>query len=445
MIFIQLAIVLLMILVGARMKGIGLGVMGMLGLLIFILVFHMRPADPPFAVMLIIMAIVTTAATLQAAGGLDFLVRVAEKIIRKNPSHITFIAPFTTYFLCLFAGTAHLVYSMLPIIAEVAAKKRIRPERPLSITVIASHLSLTGSPMSAATAALAALLADSGGAMTIMMICIPSCLVGIFAGALFMRNRGKELDEDPGFLELMKNPEFARSLEKDSEGAAPLKPGAKTAVLIFGIAILLIVLFGSVPALVPNVGAGAPSFSVTENGNLSMSSLITIITLSAAGVIMLVTKTKPTEVSKASLFTSMATAVVSVFGVVWMSATFMAANEPLIKHALSDVATLYPWTFSFALFIMGALTFSQAATTQTMMPLGLTLGITHPHLLAMFPSVNGDFLLPGYPTLVAAIDFDRTGTTRVGKFLVNHSFLLPGLIAVVVAVCTGFILSGIFL
>jgi anaerobic C4-dicarboxylate transporter DcuA len=260
-----------------------------------------------------------------------------------------------------------------------------------------------------------------------------------------MRKRGKELSEDPEFLKLMQDPAFVKSLEKGGgSGKGELKPGAKTAVLIFGLAILLIVLFGAIPSLVPNVGAGAPSFSVTENGNLSMSSLITIITLTAAGVIMLVTKTQPAEVSKSSLFTSMATAVVSVFGVVWMSATFMAANEPLIKSALGEVAQHYPWTFAFALFIMGALTFSQAATTQTMMPLGLTLGITHPHLLAMFPSVNGDFLLPGYPTLVAAIDLDRTGTTKVGKFLINHSFLLPGFVMVATAVAVGFLLSSIF-
>jgi anaerobic C4-dicarboxylate transporter DcuA len=241
----------------------------------------------------------------------------------------------------------------------------------------------------------------------------------------------------------MKDPEFARSIDGDNSGHAAIKPGAKTAVLIFGIAILLIILAGSFPKLMPVVGSEQPGFGVDADGSLNLTSLIIMLTLSAAGLIMLVTKTAATAVAKASLFTSMATAVVSVLGVVWMSATFMAANETVIEHAFSEVAASAPWTFAFALFLMGALTFSQAATTRTMMPMGLALGITQPHLLAMFPAVNGDFLLPGYPTLVAAIDFDRTGTTKVGKYVINHSFLLPGAVTLIVTVAMGFLLSSL--
>ncbi|MFT3826244.1 MAG: anaerobic C4-dicarboxylate transporter [Chitinophagaceae bacterium] len=442
MIFVQFAIVLIMILIGSRMKGIGLGVMGMVGLLIFVLVFHMRPADPPIAVLLIILAIVTTAATLQAAGGLDYLVQIAEKIIRRNPSHITFIAPFTTYFLCLFAGTSHIVYSLLPIIAEVSTKKRIRPERPLSISVIASHLSLTGSPMSAASASLAAILAYPSAALDILKVCIPACLIGIFAGILVVFKRGKELDEDPEFLAKMKDPEFAKNIDSSTNTHVALKPGAKTAVLIFGIAILLIIFFGAFPKFVPNVGAGTADFATNADGSLNLTGLIIMITLSASACMMLITKTSPVTVAKMSLFTSMATAIVSVLGVVWMSGTFMLANEAVIEHTFRNIASEHPWTFAFALFLMGALTFSQAATTRTMMPIGLALGIAPSHLLAMFPAVNGDFLLPGYPTLVAAMDFDRTGTTRIGKFVINHSFILPGIVAVTVAVSVGFLLSS---
>lgn len=441
MIFVQLAILLLMILIGSRMKGIGLGVMGMVGLLIFVLVFHMRPVEPPVAVLLIILAIVTTAATLQAAGGLDYLVSIAEKIIRRNPSQITFIAPFTTYFLCLFAGTSHIVYSLLPIIAEVSAKKRIRPERPLSISVIAAHLSLTGSPMSAATASLAAVLAYPSAAVDIIKVCIPACLLGILGGILAVRKRGKELSEDPVFIEKMKDPVFAASLDAVETSARTVKPGAKTAVLIFGIAIVMIILCGAFPQILPHVGDGVPGLAVGENGTVNLTGMIIMITLSASAVMMLILKISPVEVTKMSLFTSMASAIVSVLGVVWMSATFMGANEALIEHTFGDIAGTYPWTFAFALFLMGALTFSQAATTRTMMPIGLALGITQPHLVAMFPAVNGDFLLPGYPTLVAAMDFDRTGSTKIGKFVVNHSFMLPGITAVAIAVATGFLLS----
>lgn len=209
MVWIQFLLLITMILIGSRMKGIGLGVMGMLGMLIFVFAFGMRPAEPPLDVMLIILAIVTTAATLQAAGGLDYLVGVAEKIIRSNPSRIIFIAPVTTFFLCLFAGTSHVVYSLLPIIAEVSAKKRIRPERPLSISVIAAHLALTGSPMSAATAALAAILAYNGANVQVMLVCIPACFIGVIAGCFASLKMGKELSADPLFLEKMRAPDFS--------------------------------------------------------------------------------------------------------------------------------------------------------------------------------------------------------------------------------------------
>ena len=442
MILVQFIILLGMILIGSRLKGIGLGVMGMIGLLIFVLFFHMRPADPPVAVLLIILAIVTTAATLQAAGGLDYLVSIAERIIRSNPKQITLIAPFTVYFLCLFAGTSHIVYSLLPIIAEVSAKKGIRPERPLSISVIASHMSLTGSPMSAATATLAATLAYSSAAVDIMKVCIPACLVGIAVGVLSVWKKGKELYEDPEFLEKMKDPEFAEAIEKTSESNTKIRPGAKLAVLIFGIAILMIIFFGAFPQFVPNVGEGEAGFAVNADGSINLTGLIIMTTLSASAIIMLITKTAPAQVAKMSLFTSMATAVVSVLGVVWMSATFMGHNEALIEHTFKDVVAAYPFTFAFALFIMGPLTFSQAATTRTMMPIGMSLGIVPPHLIAMFPAVSGDFLLPGYPTLIAAIDFDRTGTTKIGKYVVNHSFIIPGLVTVAVTIAVGFLLSS---
>src|SRR6478672_12502240 len=236
MIWLQLAVLLVMILVGSHLKGIGLGLMGILGMFIFVQVCRMRPTAPPGDVMLIIISIVTTAAALQAAGGLDYLVYLAEKVIRRNPKQITFIAPITVYILCLFAGTGHIVYSILPVIAEVSAKKRIRPERPLSISVIASHLALTGSPMSAATAAMAAVLAFPGASLTIMKVCIPACLIGVLAGAISVWKMGKDLDKDPEFLEKMKDPDFAKSIDTETAGTAnEIKTQAKIAVLIFGI------------------------------------------------------------------------------------------------------------------------------------------------------------------------------------------------------------------
>lgn len=448
MLFIQFVILIAMILIGSQMKGIGLGVMGMVGLMIFVFIFKMRPGDPPIDVMLVIMAIVSTAATLQACGGLDYLVRLAEKVIRSNPSNIIFIAPFTVYFFCLFAGTAHLLYSLLPIISEVAAKKRIRPERPLSISVIASHLAITGSPMSAATAAFAgaSILAYPGALIDIMKICIPACLIGILFGCFSVLKKGKELEQDPVFIEKMKDPEFAKSLDSNDVGEQkPLRKGAKSSVVVFGIAVLLIVIAGAFPQILPQFDPGAANLVLKANGELQMVAVISIITLTASALMMILTKTSAIDVTKVSLFNSMATAVVSVFGVVWMSATFMAHNKIAINGYMESIVTAYPWTFAIAVFVLGALMFSQAATTKTMMPLGMALGVSNPALIAIFPAVNADFVLPGYPTLLAAINFDRTGSTKIGKFVVNHSFMVPGLVAIITAVAAGFALGAFLL
>ncbi len=446
MIWIQLVILLAAILTGSRMKGIGLGVMGMMGLLLFIFVFHMRPTEPPLDVMLIIMAIVTTAAALQAAGGLDYLVGIAEKIIRKHPSQIIFIGPMVVYVLALFAGTSHIVYSVLPIISEVSAKRRIRPERPLSISVIASHIALTGSPMSAATAAFASILAYPTAAVDIMKICLPSCIIGVLAGAVSVLKMGKDLNKDPEFIEKMKDPEFAASIDSNiTAQKKDINPRAKIAVIIFGCSILIVVLAGAFPSLLPFVGTGTANISVTATGRPTMGTVIEVVTLTGAALIMLVTKTTPADVVKASLFNSMGSAVVSVFGVVWMSSTFINHNQALIRDTFGNIASVYPSTFAIAIFIMGAFMFSQAATTRIMMPLGITLGIVHPSLIAMFPAVNSDFVLPGYPTLLAAISFDRTGTTKIGRYVVNHSFIRPGLVAITVAITVGFLLAKFLL
>ncbi|RAJ01613.1 anaerobic C4-dicarboxylate transporter DcuA [Chitinophaga skermanii] len=446
MIWIQFAVLLAAILVGARMKGIGLGVMGMVGLAVYLFLFRLRPADPPIDVMLIILAVVTTAATMQAAGGMEYMVRLAGKILRSKPSMIVLLGPLTTYMFTLFAGTAHITYSLLPIIAEVSTKKRIRPERALSISVIASHLAITASPISAATAAILTILSGKVELIGIMMVCIPATIIGILAGVLAVWKKGKDLDKDPEFLERMKDPEFARNLEESMQHESePLLPGAKTSVLIFGIAVLLIVLVGAFPNMLPSFGTGMENMAVDAKGNIKMSAVIELVMLAASAMIIILCKTTTTAVAKASLFVSGAQAVVSIFGVVWMSATFMQANLNTIQGALGNMVSAAPWTFAIALFLLSILLFSQAATTKALMPLGLALGITPGHLVAMFPSVNGDFFLPGYPTLLAAIQFDRTGSTHIGKFLINHSFMIPGIVAVTVSVIAGFLLAGIFL
>jgi anaerobic C4-dicarboxylate transporter DcuA len=296
--------------------------------------------------------------------------------------------------------------------------------------------------MSAATAALAAIMAYPGAAGDIMKICIPACMLGVLAGAISVWKMGKELYEDGDFLEKMKDPAFAATINSEITGPKrTIKKGAKTSVAIFGAVILLVVLFGAFPGLIPNTGKGAANLMVNADGTLKMMTIIVVLSLSATALIILTTKTSATAVTQSTLFTAMGTAAVSVFGVVWMSSTFIDKYQELIKHVFSGIAQQYPWTFAVAIFIMGAFIFSQAGTTRTMMPLAVTLSIAHPALVAMFPAVNSDFVLPGYPTLLAGVSFDRTGTTKIGKYLVNHSFLRPGIIAITVAIITGFLLQ----
>jgi anaerobic C4-dicarboxylate transporter DcuA len=449
MIFIQLSILLLCIFIGARLSGIGLGVMGMIGLLILMFGFGVQPSDPPLEVMLIIMSVVTAAAALQAAGGMDYLVKVAARILRKHPGQITILGPLVTYCFTLFAGTAHISYSIMPIIAEVAIKARIRPERALSMSVTAAHMGITASPVSAASAALLTVLTASGIRLAdILMVCIPATLIGVIVGIAFVYKRGKELNEDHEFLEKMKDPVFAKNLDSETQQSVAIKPGAVKSLIIFGLAVLGIVAVGSFPALLPSfsgVSGFSPNFAVNAAGQVQMPSMIMMIMLAATGLIILFANTTASQVTKASLFASAGQATIAVFGVIWMSSSFMDHNFLVIKDTLGELVNKFPWLFALALFTLSILLFSQAATTKALMPLGLTLGLSPAFLLGIFPAVNGHFFIPGYPTLLAAIQFDRSGTTRIGKYVLNHSFMLPGIVTTAVSVIAGLLLQSVLL
>jgi anaerobic C4-dicarboxylate transporter DcuA len=377
---------------------------------------------------------------------MDYLVQVAGKILRSHPEQITILGPLVTYFFTLFAGTAHISYSIMPIIAEVATKARIRPERALSMSVTAAHMGITASPVSAATAALLTVLTAGGVKLAdILMVCIPSTLIGVIVGVLFVLKRGKELEEDPAFLEKMKDPGFAESIANEQQGAeVKLKPGAIKSVVIFGMAVLAVVLLGSFPSLLPQFPKTddfARTFAVNASGQVQIPSMIMMIMLAAAGLIILFANTTAAQVTKASLFASAGQATIAVFGVVWMSGTFMDHNYALIKTTLGELVTAYPWTFAIALFALSILLFSQAATTKALMPLGLSLGLSPAFMVGIFPAVNGHFFIPGYPTLLTAIQFDRTGTTKIGKYVLNHSFMLPGIVTTVASVAAGLVLQ----
>jgi anaerobic C4-dicarboxylate transporter DcuA len=448
MILVQLAVLLICIFIGARMSGIGLGVMGMIGLLVLLFVFRMQPSDPPLEVMLIILSVVTAAAALQAAGGMDYLVDVAGKILKKHPRQITLLGPLVTYAFVLFAGTAHISYSIMPIVAEVAIKNRIRPERAMSMSVTAAHMAITASPVSAAAAALLSVLSGTEmGLAQILMVAIPATLFGVLAGILFVWNRGKELHEDPEFLKRMQDPAFVKNLEGVDQAVTTRAPGAVKSVIIFGLSIAFVVLLGSFPDLLPQFSGKegfSASFSVNDAGRVQMPSMIMMIMLAATGLIILFANTTAIKVTKASLFASAGQATIAVFGVVWMSNTFMDNNFETIKNTLGGLVAAYPWLFAVALFTLSMLLYSQASTTRALMPLGLSLGLSPAYLIGIFPACNGHFFIPGYPTLLTAIQFDRTGTTRIGKYVLNHSFMLPGIVTTTAAVLAGLLLQSVF-
>ena len=434
--WLQLLFVLLAIIVGARVGGIGLGVFGGLGLAVLTFIFGLEPTTPPIDVMLMIVAVIAAAGCMQAAGGLDLMVKWAEKILRRHPQRITLLSPLVTYLFTFFAGTGHVAYSVLPVIAEVARETGIRPERPMGIAVIASQQAITASPISAATVALLSMLAGYDITLfDILKISIPCTLVGVLVGALYSMRVGKELKDDPVYQARLKSGELSGANYCTAEVANPGK--ALTSGLLFLGATVGIVLFGSIDSL-------RPSFQTSEGVVvMQMAHIIEVLMLSVAALILLLTGTSGMKAAKSSVFNAGMQAVVAIFGIAWMGDTFISGNIAVIKENIFGLVTNMPWLFGIALFVMSILLFSQAATIRALLPLGMALGISPYMLIALFPAVNGYFFIPNYPTVVAAINFDTTGTTRIGKYVLNHSFMMPGLISTIVAVGLG-ILAVLF-
>jgi len=439
-IWLQVAVLLGAILIGARLQGISLGIMGGLGLAILVFVFHLKPSDPPVTVVLIITAVVTAASALETAGGLGYLTHLAEKSIKKYPNRITFIAPLISYLFTFFAGTGHVIYSILPIIANVARETGVRPERPLSASVIATQQAAIASPISAPTAILVSILAPQGiELLTILSILIPATLGGMIITTLIVNKMGKELSEEPSYIAYLQQTKQEIVAGQKTPAQLQASPAAKRSVIVFLAGIFCIVILGAFKSLRP---------SWQTNGALTlmeMPIIIEILMLSVAAIITLTCKIKATEITKASVFTSGIQAVVSILGISWLGDTFVNGNRVEIMELVQNQIINHPWQFGFILFFMSILLVSQTATLRALMPLGLALGIPATMLLAVTPAVNGVFFIPNYPTLLAAISLDRTGTTRVGKYMLNHSFMLPGLIATISASLIAFGLVRYFL
>ena len=433
---IQFAVVLLCILIGAQVGGIGLGVFGGIGLAVMAFGFHLQPTSPPIDVMLMIMAVVSAAAAMQAAGGLDYLVRVATRVLHRNPRYITFIAPAVTYAFTVVAGTGHVAYSVLPVIAEVSRRNGIRPERPLSMAVIASQFAIVASPVAAAVVSVVHYLEPQHITLIdVLKVTVPSTILGIGLACVFVNRMGKELADDPGYQQRLKDPEYVKlnAVEAVAEDA-PLKPTAKTSVRIFLVAALLVVLMGAFKWLRPVFGGE----------HMGMAHTIEIVMLSAAALTILVCKPDGNEITQGSVFHAGMRAVIAVFGVAWLGDTLMQAHLPELKAAVSSRVETAPWIFAFSLFVLSVLVNSQGATVTTLFPVGIALGVPAPILIGTLVAVNGYFFIPNYGPIIASIDFDTTGTTRIGRYIFNHSFMLPGLLSMAFSLALGLLFAQMF-
>ena len=427
---------------GSRFGGIGLGVVSGIGLLFEVLVLRMPPGKPPVEVMLVILAVVTCASVLEAAGGLKYMLQVAEKILRKNPKRVTILGPIVTWAMTVMLGTGHAVYSIMPIIGDIALKNNIRPERPMAAASVASQLAITASPVSAVVALYLDDITkihffEGVSLIQIVTVTITATFCGTIALSLYSLRRGKELQDDPEFQRRMQDPEWRERIQNTTSTTLneQLPPAARNSVLLFILALICIVFVAMYKPIRTVVGPeGKPML-------ISMGVMIQMLMLAFGGVILLATRTSVSKVPNGVVFKSGMVATVAIFGIAWMSDTYFNYAMPVFKESVTEMVKNAPWTFAFALFAVSVLINSQAATAKILLPVGLNLGIPVPNLVGLMPATYAYFFIPNYPSDIATINFDVTGTTKIGKWYFNHSFMAPGLVGVVTACLVGLALA----
>ncbi|MCW9719049.1 anaerobic C4-dicarboxylate transporter [Avibacterium sp. 21-599] len=441
MLYLEFLFLLLMLYIGSRYGGIGLGVVSGIGLAIEVFVLRMPVGKAPISVMLIILAVVTCASVLEAAGGLKFMLQVAERILRNNPKRVTLLGPIVTYLMTFMLGTGHSVYSIMPIIGDVALKNKIRPERPMAAASVASQLAITSSPLSAAVVYYLGKITELPGfehisLLDIICVTVPATFAGTIALALYSMRRGKELEQDPEYQRRLQDPIWRERILNTTSTTLneELPPAAKQSVYLFILSLIVIVCIAMFPE-VRTLGEGTKA--------ISMSIIIQMMMLCFGGIILLVTKTNPQIVPNGVVFKSGMVAAIAIFGIAWMSDTYFQYAMPQFKAGITEMVKAYPWTFAFALFAVSVVINSQAATAVMMLPVGIGLGLPAPLLVGLMPATYGYFFIPNYPSDIATVNFDVTGTTKIGKYYFNHSFMMPGLIGVVVACMVGYVIAEI--
>ena len=427
---IQLLIVLAALYVGSRYGSLALGAISGIGLAILVLGFGMKPGTPPTDVIYIIIAAVTCAGIMQAAGGMDWLIQLAEKLLRKHPEHITFLAPLCTFFLTVLVGTGHVVYTLMPIICDISLKKNIRPERPCAVASIASQVGITCSPIAAAVASFVIISNDNGfdiNNLQVIAVTIPACLCGLMAAALCSYKRGKDLDKDPAFLERKSNPKMYKYMYGETQSLLDqeVSKSAKLSVYIFLGALLLITLYSFFQII------GHDIRPVVGNKPIGMNIIIQIVMITAAALMIIFAKAKPRHAIVGAVWQSGMVAVVAIYGIAWLADTYFGNYLPQMQDSLQGIVSKYPWAIALVFFSVSVLVNSQGAVVVAMLPLAYSLGIPGPVLLGVLPSVYGYFFIPNYPSDIATVTFDRSGTKRIGKYLLNHSFMMPGMVSVI--------------
>ena len=438
----QLLIVLAALYVGSRYGSLALGAISGIGLAILVLGFGMKPGNPPTDVIYIIIAAVTCAGIMQAAGGMDWLIQIAEKLLRKHPEHITFLAPLCTFFLTVLVGTGHVVYTLMPIICDISLKKGIRPERPCGVASVASQVGITCSPIAAAVASFVIISNDTGfdiNNLQVIAVTIPACLCGLMAAALCSYKRGKDLDKEPVFQERKANPKMYKYMYGETASVLDkeVTKSAKISVYIFLGALLVITLYSFFQIIGHDIRP-------TVNGKpIGMNIIIQIVMISAAAFMIIFAKANPRQAVIGNVWQSGMVAVIAIYGIAWLADTYFGNYLPQMQDSLEGIVSKYPWAISLVFFAVSVLVNSQGAVVVAMLPLAYSLGIPGPVLLGVLPSVYGYFFIPNYPSDIATVTFDRSGTTRIGKYLLNHSFMMPGLISVIVSTLVAYAMTSI--
>ena len=434
---VQLAVVLLALAFGARLGGIFLGIAGGIGLAILVFLFGLTPTPPPMDVIAIILAVITAVATMQTCGGLDYLVQLTERLLRSKPKYITIVAPIVCYLFTFLSGTSNTTYAALPVIAEVSRSIGIRPERPMSISVVAGQAALTASPVSAAMAAMVAMMVPLGvDIISILSVAIPATLIGVIAGAIVVWNRGVELVDDPVYQQRLAQgitTQSVSTLDKTFDN----KTKFSVCVFLFGVA--LVIFLALFPELRPEQvvnGVASP---------ISMTTTIEIIMLTIAGIMIVCCKPNLNEITKGSVFQAGLTGICVIFGLAWLGDTFVSNYLNDIKSVAGTFFTDYPWSFAIIIAIVATLLLSQAVVTRLMFPLAIAVGLTPTMMIGCWPAVGMLYIIPTYATLVNGVAFDSTGTTKIGKYLVNNSYFVPGTVQVLVSIGVSFMLAPMFI